>query len=74
LFEKTDQRQADRVSCYAGTTACDVERFKRFFYGMLDEGVYLASSAFKSGFVSAAYTEGDIDATVAAAAQAFAQI
>ena len=46
---------------------CNVERFKRFFHGMLDAGVYLAPSAFEAGFVSIAHTEADIDATVVAA-------
>jgi glutamate-1-semialdehyde 2,1-aminomutase len=65
---------APRVTSYAEATACDVERFKRFFHGMLEEGVYLAPSAFEAGFVSAAHTETDIDATVAAAARVFARI
>jgi glutamate-1-semialdehyde 2,1-aminomutase len=52
--------------------ACDVDRFKRFFHGMLDEGVYFAPSAFEAGFMSAAHTTADIDATVAAAARVFA--
>jgi len=51
--------------------ACDVERFKRFFHGMLKEGVYFAPSAFEAGFLSAAHTAADIDATAAAAAQVF---
>jgi glutamate-1-semialdehyde 2,1-aminomutase len=62
------------VTSYADATRCDVERFKRFFHGMLDEGVYLAPSAFEAGFVSAAHTDADIDATVAAAARVFARI
>jgi glutamate-1-semialdehyde 2,1-aminomutase len=53
--------------------ACDVERFRRFFHGMLAAGVYLAPSAFEAGFVSAAHTEADIEATVGAAADAFRQ-
>jgi glutamate-1-semialdehyde 2,1-aminomutase len=65
---------AASVSSYAGATACDVERFKRFFHGMLDEGVYLAPSAFEAGFVSAAHSDADIDATIAAAARVFARI
>ncbi len=36
--------------------ACDVERFKRFFHMMLDEGVYLAPSAFEAGLMSVAHT------------------
>jgi len=54
--------------------ACDVERFKRFFHGMLDEGIYLAPSAFEAGFVSAAHTAADIDATLAAAKKVFATL
>jgi glutamate-1-semialdehyde 2,1-aminomutase len=65
---------APRVASYAQATACDVERFRRFFHGMLDEGIYLAPSAFEAGFVSAAHTEELIDATVAAAARVFARL
>jgi glutamate-1-semialdehyde 2,1-aminomutase len=52
----------------------DRELFNRFFHAMLAEGVYLAPSAFEAGFVSAAHTEADIDATVAAARRAFAKL
>jgi len=65
---------ATQVSSYAEATNCDVERFKRFFHGMLDEGVYLAPSAFEAGFVSAAHTDREIDATIAAARRVFARI
>ena len=65
---------APTVSSYAEATRCDVERFKKFFHGMLDEGVYLAPSAFEAGFVSIAHTEADIDATVAAAGRVFAKL
>ena len=65
---------ADRVTTYAEATACDVERFKRFFHGMLAEGVYLAPSAFEAGFVSAAHTDADIDATIEAAARVLRRI
>jgi glutamate-1-semialdehyde 2,1-aminomutase len=41
---------------------------------MLDEGVYLAPSAFEAGFVSIAHSEADIDATVAAAATVFRRL
>ncbi len=65
---------AGRVTSYADATACDVERFKRFFHGMLAEGVYLAPSAFEAGFISAAHTAADVDATIAAAGRVFAKI
>ncbi|HEU4483909.1 MAG TPA: glutamate-1-semialdehyde 2,1-aminomutase, partial [Povalibacter sp.] len=45
------------VRYFREVMACDVERFKRFFHAMLDEGVYLAPSAFEAGFVSAAHGE-----------------
>jgi len=62
-----------RVDRYEKVMACDAARFSRFFHGMLAEGVYLAPSAFEAGFVSAAHTDADIDATVAAAERAFAR-
>ncbi len=54
--------------------ACDRDAFNRFFHAMLDEGVYLAPSAFEAGFVSAAHTAADIDQTVSAARRVFARM
>ena len=62
------------VRSFAQVAAADVERFKRFFHGMLDHGVYLAPSAFEAGFVSAAHSDADIDATIAAARKVFATL
>ncbi|MFT6341310.1 MAG: glutamate-1-semialdehyde 2,1-aminomutase [Polaribacter sp.] len=67
----TDQ---SRISSFADVMACDSERFNRFFHAMLDQGVYLAPSAFEAGFVSAAHSDEDIDATIAAARKAFAKV
>jgi glutamate-1-semialdehyde 2,1-aminomutase len=53
---------------------CDKVKFNAFFHAMLDEGVYLAPSAFEAGFVSAQHDDAVIDATVAAARKAFARI
>jgi glutamate-1-semialdehyde 2,1-aminomutase len=47
----------------------DRERFKKYFHGMLDAGVYLAPSQFEAGFISAAHSTEDIDRTVAAASK-----
>ncbi len=55
---------------YGVVMATDKERFNRFFHGMLQRGVYLAPALYEAGFVSAAHTEADIAATVAAAAEA----
>jgi glutamate-1-semialdehyde 2,1-aminomutase len=46
----------------------DRERFKKFFHGMLDAGIYLAPSQFEAGFISTAHTAADIERTVTAAA------
>jgi glutamate-1-semialdehyde 2,1-aminomutase len=59
------------VDTFAKVMTSDVARFRRFFHAMLDAGVYLAPSAFEAGFLSAAHTPADIDATVAAAARIF---
>jgi glutamate-1-semialdehyde 2,1-aminomutase len=45
----------------------DRERFKKFFHGMLNEGVYLAPSQFEAGFISTAHTPADIEQTVRSA-------
>ncbi len=59
-------------STYAEVMKTDKEAFNRFFHAMLENGVYLAPSAFEAGFVSAAHTDADIAATVAAAEAVFA--
>ncbi|NOV31827.1 glutamate-1-semialdehyde 2,1-aminomutase [Methylomonas sp. ZR1] len=59
------------VSRFSQVMACDVNRFKQFFHAMLDKGVYLAPSAFEAGFVSAAHSDQDLQATVDAAAEVF---
>ena len=65
---------ADSVTCYADVTKCDVERFKRFFHLMLEEGVYLAPSAFEAGFMSLAHSPDDIQHTIDAARRSFAKL
>jgi glutamate-1-semialdehyde 2,1-aminomutase len=60
---------AGPVRRFSQIAAADVERFKTFFHGMLDEGVYLAPSAFEAGFVSAAHGDAEIEKTLATAAK-----
>ena len=57
---------------YGVVMATDKERFNRFFHAMLDRGVYFAPALYEAGFVSAAHSQADIDATLAAAREAFA--
>jgi len=66
--------EAAVVDSFEKVMACDVERFKRFFHGMLEEGVYLAPSAFEAGFVSAAHALPVLDETLAAAGRVFARL
>ena len=56
---------------FAEVMQCDKDRFNRFFHAMLEHGVYLAPSAYEAGFVSAAHGVAEIDATLAAAREAF---
>ncbi|BAN69909.1 glutamate-1-semialdehyde 2,1-aminomutase [endosymbiont of unidentified scaly snail isolate Monju] len=65
---------ADQVTDFAGATACDQERFRRFFHGMLEEGVYLAPSAFEAGFVSSAHSDEDLQATIDTAGRVLSRL
>ena len=62
---------SEPVTDWDSAKRCDTARFGEFFHFMLDRGVYLAPSQFEAGFVSAAHTEEDIAATVAAAREFF---
>ena len=64
-FRATPPRGFDEVM------QCDREGFNRFFHAMLENGVYLAPSAYETGFVSSAHGEAEIAATLAAARSAF---
>ena len=66
--------EEEHVTCFAQATACDGEKFKRFFHLMLNEGVYLAPSAFEAGFLSTAHGDEEIEFTLAAADRCFAQL
>ncbi len=62
------------ITSFADVVACDGEKFNRYFHGMLERGIYMAPSAFEAGFVSAAHTDEDIQATIAAAREVFSAI
>lgn len=59
---------------YAEVMECDKEAFNRFFHAMLQEGVYLAPSAFEAGFVSAAHGAAEIGKTLEAARRVFGKM
>ena len=62
------------IRTYEQVAAANIERFRHFFHGMLEQGVYLAPSAFEAGFVSAAHGESEIEQTLDAARKEFAAI
>lgn len=64
--------EASSVKSEADAKRCDVAFFKRFFHAILNEGVYLAPSAFEAGFVSSAHSDIEIAKTIKAASNAFA--
>jgi glutamate-1-semialdehyde 2,1-aminomutase len=66
--------EAPQVTTYAQATACNQDQFRAFFHAMLERGVYLAPSAFEAGFVSITHEKPQIQATLDAAEQAFAQV
>jgi glutamate-1-semialdehyde 2,1-aminomutase len=65
---------AESVDSFDQVMKCDVERFRKFFHGMLDAGIYLAPSAFEAGFVSICHTEQDIQETLDSAARVMATL
>jgi len=64
----------EQVTSFAQVMACDQNLFKRFFHAMLDEGVYLAPSAFEAGFVSIAHSDKDLDKTLDTAEAIFKRL
>jgi glutamate-1-semialdehyde 2,1-aminomutase len=65
---------AKEIRTYADVTKCDIARFRKFFHAMLNEGVYLAPSAYEAGFISAAHGEVEIVKTLQAAEKSFATL
>lgn len=66
--------EADKITRFSQVMACDQARFRAFFHGMLERGVYLAPSAFEAGFVSAAHSDEDIAQTLDAAREVLAAL
>jgi len=66
--------EEDKVETFQQSMASNQDRFKNFFHGMLEQGVYFAPSAFETGFVSASHSDEDIDKTIAAAGRVFSKM
>ena len=65
---------SEPVTDWDSASRSDTARFGRWFWGMLERGVYLPCSQFEALFVSAAHTAAEIDTTIAAAQQALAEL
>ena len=65
---------SNAVTNFHETSECDIDKFKKFYHLMLEEGVYMAPSAYEAGFVSNAHTDQDIQATIDAADRVFAKL
>ncbi|QSX41570.1 glutamate-1-semialdehyde 2,1-aminomutase [Shewanella cyperi] len=70
-FFFTDEPEIIR---FEQVTRCNMEQFRAFYHGMLDEGVYLAPSAYEAGFLSMAHGDAEIEATLAAADRVLARM
>ncbi|MBW8183583.1 glutamate-1-semialdehyde 2,1-aminomutase [Shewanella nanhaiensis] len=66
--------EEEKVTRFDQVTQCDAEKFPEFYHGMLDEGVYLAPSAYEAGFLSMAHGEKELEETLAAAERVFAKM
>ncbi len=63
--------EASHVSRFDQVCACDAERFKTFYHGMLEQGVYMAPSSYETAFVSSAHSDEDLAHTLQAAEAVF---
>ncbi len=62
------------VTDFKSATKTDTERFKRWFHGLLNRGIYWPASAYEAAFLSYAHTEADIDRMIQAASEAFSEV
>ena len=63
-----------QISSFEQVMKSNVERFKKYFHLMLNNGVYLAPSAYEAGFMSSAHGEKEIQLTLGAAEKAFSAL
>ncbi|MGI9457408.1 MAG: glutamate-1-semialdehyde 2,1-aminomutase [Aeoliella sp.] len=65
---------SEPVTNWEQASRCNTKKFAKFFWGMMDRGVYLPCSQYEALFVSAAHTDEDIDRTIAAARDVFSML
>ncbi len=64
----------EKITGFEQVTKCNMEQFRAFYHGMLDEGIYLAPSAFEAGFLSMAHGEQELQTTLDAADRVLARM
>ena len=62
------------VRNYADATNSNTDRYAKFFWGMLERGVYFAPSQYEACFMSAAHTPDTVDQTIDAAKAVFGKL
>ena len=60
------------MQSFSDAKQTDIALFQKFFHGMLNQGIYLAPSAFEAGFISVCHTDETIETTIEAARNVFA--
>jgi glutamate-1-semialdehyde 2,1-aminomutase len=66
--------EANEIKTFDDVKKCDIARFKQFFHAMLEEGIYLAPSAYEAGFVSSMHGEKEISKTLQASEKVFGKL
>jgi glutamate-1-semialdehyde 2,1-aminomutase len=70
MFYFTDEKVVD----YASAQTSSIDRFGRYFWGLLEKGVYIAPSQFEAGFVSLAHSQADVDQTARVADEVLSKL
>lgn len=66
--------EQEKITSYQQVMQCNRQHFNQFFHAMLEQGIYLAPSAFEAGFISTAHGDEEIAKTLDAAEKAFSQL
>ena len=61
------------IKYFNSVKTCNTDFFKKYFNGLLEQGVYIAPSQFEAGFMSTIHTDDDIDRTLEASLRALEQ-
>lgn len=73
MFFVKDSNTATPLN-FDDVTECNMDAFNTFFHGMLDRGIYLAPSAYEAGFMSIKHSDEDLDISIKAADEIFAEM